>query len=237
MLVTIHQPEFLPWLGFFDKMDMADLFVLLDNVQYCHGYFQNRNRIRGARSGIWVTIPVLHSHCENRVISAMQIDNSKNWKRKIICSIECCYSRSPFFDDYFKGLIRCFESRSSYLKDLNVCLIQYIAESFGINKKIILASDLEVGGKGSQLIRDICLKTGADIYLSGVSGSDYLDAGDFEDHGIELRYQQFFHPIYRQVYEPFIPCMSAIDLLFNYGESSLDIIRDPDGVRMETLFR
>jgi len=222
MIVTIHQPEHMPWLGFFHKIARADCFVILDNVQFSKNYFQNRNKIRTHDGWMWVTVPVTRKL--KTIIKDVLITENTRWKDKWWSSVSLAYRRSKYLKDYEQGLRHIIASTSSNLCSFNVSLIRYICKSFGIRTDIVLASRLDVKGNGSDLIIDICRKLKADEYLSGISGKEYLRTEDFKKENIKISFQEFHHPIYRQLYEPFEPCMSSIDLLFNHGPMSMDII-------------
>jgi len=236
MIVTIHQPEHMPWLGFFDKLRQADTFVILDNVQFRKNYFQNRNKIRTQQGWIWLTVPVLAKGKSSQLIQDAQINNAVNWQSTLWKSIFYAYNKASFFEKYGNFLKQIYDKQWTYLADLNEEIIRHVINELGIKVKIVMASTLEVTGGGTDLLLEICQKLNADTYLSGISGKDYLEESRFTEQGIKVIYQEFYHPIYKQVYEPFIPCMSIIDLLFNHGDKSLDILKGIGVERMDTLF-
>ncbi|MCH8090291.1 MAG: WbqC family protein [Chloroflexi bacterium] len=171
MLVTIHQPEHLPWLGFFHKAAQADLLVLLDNVQYRHKYFQNRNRIRSQDGQRWINVPVLLKGYDRPLIKDIQINTSQpRWREKCWRSIILSYRKAKFFEDYAEFFEGVYSRSWDLLVDLNEELIKYSCGALGITTSLIRASELGVSGIGPGLILDIVRKTGADSYLSGVSG-------------------------------------------------------------------
>lgn len=238
MIVSIHQPEHLPWLGFFDKVRQSDVFVLLDNVQYEKNYFQNRNRIRTQSGWIWLTVPVLTKGKSNQLINDVNIVNTGNWQDKHWKSIFYAYNKAPYFDNHRPFLEEIYNKKKwDYLVDLNETIILYLIQKLGIQVNILRSSTLGVEGKSTDLLLNICMKLNATAYLSGISGKDYLEEEKFIKENIKVIYQEFHHPIYEQLYETFIPCMSVIDLLFNYGEKSLDIIRGVGVEKMEEPFK
>ena len=237
MIVAIHQPEHMPWLGFFDKVRQADIFVILDNVQFERNYFQNRNKIKTPQGWIWLTVPVLTKGKSTQLIQDVQINNAVDWQSKLWKSIFYSYNKAPFFQKYSNFLKQIYDKQWTYLADLNEEIIKHIIHELGIQVKILRASTLGVTGKGTDLLLQICQKLNADIYLSGISGKDYLEESKFAEQGIKVIYQEFYHPIYKQLYEPFIPGMSIIDLLFNYGDKSLDVLKGIGVERMNTLFK
>lgn len=238
--MTIHQPEFLPWLGFFHKLSLADVYVALDTVQYRHKYFQNRNRIRGPAGELWLNVPVLHKHHRDQPIRNVAINNAEpRWRQKLWRSLALNYHKAPHFDDYAGAYEAIFLRSWASLAELNVYLIGTTLGLLGLATQVRLASELGVAGAGAPLILDICRALDPDVYISGVSGI----AGRGRDHeshfteaGIEVVYQAFQHPIYPQRHQPFLPCMSIVDLLFNCGPHSLDVLQGRGVEVMQDLF-
>ncbi len=224
--IGIHQPEHLPWLGFINKVMNVDEFVLLDNVQFRKNYFQNRNKIRTKESWQWLTVPLKKFH-SNQKINEIKISYSQDWQSQNLNAIKNSYIKAKYFDAYFKDFEKIYKNEFMLLRDLNIELIKFILQKLGIHTKLHISSELlddpEQGGTNVTL--NICKKLNADIYLSGAFGKDYLDVSKFEKEDIEVKFQDFKHPIYNQLYEPFIPNMSSIDLLFNYGKDTLNIIK------------
>lgn len=222
MIVTIHQPEHVPWLGFFDKLTKADVVVFLDNVQFRKNYFQNRNRVRTAQGWSWITVPVHHG--SDTLIKDVVISGRSRWAEKWCNTVYYSYRKARYFDDYFGEVREMITGGETSLGGLNIGLIKLICGWLGKNLLYLKASELGVQGASSRMILDICKETGADTYLSGISGRDYLDEESFRKEKVAIRYQFFHHPVYTQIYRPFAPCMSVLDLLFNYGGESADII-------------
>jgi len=226
MIVTIHQPEHLPWLGFFNKVDQAELLVILDVVQYRKNYFQNRNRILSPQGSFWLTVPVITKGHTSKTIKDMEISNTTNWRDSYWKSIYYNYKNHPFFNDYATFFEDICKKEWQFLAELNEHIIYYFVDILGIKTKIILASELNVGGTRSDLLLDICLKTNASTYLAGQHGIDYLDETIFKEKGINVMYHQFSHPVYSQFRrKEFISHLSTLDLIFNHGKESLQIIR------------
>nr|WP_315463272.1 WbqC family protein [uncultured Rhodoferax sp.] len=236
MIITIHQPEFLPWLGFLDKAAQTDMFVLLDHVPIRKRYFHNRNQIRTADGTGWVVVPVHSSGWPpiNEVLISNEVQGK--WGHKVWSTIKQNYGRSAYFEPYAGRLQVLLEARWEKLVDLNEALICYLFDAYGIGTKLVKSSEFGLKSRKGELIRDLSIATGASTYLSGVSGRDYLDIPSFESAGIDVRFQEFFHPIYPQSYQPFLPCMSCIDLLFQAGPASLEILRGKDTARLQYIF-
>ncbi|MFP5504236.1 MAG: WbqC family protein, partial [Candidatus Sericytochromatia bacterium] len=221
MIVTMHQPEHLPWLGFFHKMAMADLYVVMDDFQYRHQYFQNRNRIQGVTTPIWLTVPVRKEEHRYRLIKDVRIDNSRNWRKSYWTSISYQYHKAPYYNRYAKDLEVIVLEPWEHLIDFNLVLIDYFREVLNIDTPMVRCSVLDVTGVQSEAIHHACLATDASCYLSGPSGRDYLDESLFAASGIEVRYDHFDHPIYPQAgKKEFTPLLSTLDLIMNCGPES-----------------
>ena len=235
MVMTVHQPEHLPWLGFFDKIKQADLWVILDDVQYRRHYFQNRNRIRTAAGSAWLTVPVW-SECGVTLIKDVQINDKAKWRRKCRETVRHAYIRAPFFETYMPMLDSVYGRSWASLVELNMELIRLLLQAFRIEKEIVLSSHLGRTERAGDLLLALAKECKASVYLSGVSGRDYLKLDEFSRAGIEVRFQEFYHPIYPQLHQPFEPCMSSIDLLFNHGPRSADIAFGSESSRLDKVF-
>lgn len=228
MIISVHQPQYLPWLGYFHKIYNSDAFVFLDNVQYKEREYQNRNRIRIKEGSMWLTVPVLKGDAPYPNISDVRIDNFQGWRERHWRAISVNYSHSPFFARYGGFFEDLYKKDWAFLVDLNIAIINYILDSLGIKKPIYFESKLNIKTMSTGRIIDICKALKADTYLSGTGGKDYLDEKAFDTNGIKLVYQDFKHPEYSQRHTPFMPFMSAIDLLFNHGPDSLKILTGED---------
>lgn len=222
LTVTIHQPGYLPWLGFFDKMAQSDIFVLLDDVQYEKNWFDNRNKIKTANGPIWLTIPVKVSFGQR--LNEVGVENKLPWRRKHYQSICDNYRRTPYFERYQAFFQNLYEQEWNTLIDLNLAIIQYLRQELGLKTKLIRSSGLRTNGQKGDRILEICDQLGADRYLSGQFGRNYLDEKKFEAKNIRVVYQDFHHPVYRQLFGDFLPALAAIDLLFNCGPDSAAIL-------------
>ncbi|MBI4711940.1 MAG: WbqC family protein [Planctomycetes bacterium] len=229
MIITGHQPNYLPYIGFFHKISLAQTFVIVDTVQYVkRGPFgwMNRNRIRTADGPIWLTVPVITKGRFTQPIIATAIDNSRNWTRKHWQSIERNYHKAPHFARYATFFDKLYQQEWKMLADLNEAIIRYLIDALGIKVNIVKASQLNLppAQDGTDLIINICKSLNADAYIHGRHGADYVDEARLKQYNITSIYQGFRHPVYKQQYEPFIPEMSVIDLLFNCGPDSRDVI-------------
>jgi len=225
MRVTILQPSYLPWLGFFEQMHRSDQFVLYDDVQFTRRDWRNRNRIRVQEGSVWLTVPVIQKNKYEQSLLETKIDNSTSWKRKHLESIRCHYSKTPFFDLYFPWCEKTFNREWDFLLDLSLETIQYLKGELKINTPLLRSSELGGSGNKSERLISICKQLGATQYLSGESARNYISEKDFSDQGIGLEYQNYQHPEYPQRYEGFVPFLSTIDLLFNCGDKSMGFLK------------
>lgn len=224
MIVTVHQPEHMPYLGFCHKASLADVLVLLDVVQYRKNYFQNRNRILGGNGPMWLTVPVHVPGHMDKVIGDMEIDHDQKWAPRWWKSLYFSYKNTPYFDEHAPFFSSLIEQPILRLADLNERIIRYLFEALGIGCRVVRASDLTVSGTRSALLAEICGQLGAGSYLAGQSGKDYLDESLFAARGIAVAHHEFHHPVYDQGRSDFVPYLSVVDLLFRQGPASLGVI-------------
>ncbi len=230
MIVTIHQPNYIPWLGFFHKMSLCDKFVFLDNVPFSKNSYQNRCKIKTAQGEKWLTVPVLIKGNFGQSTHQVRIDSKGGWSDKHWRTIQQNYGHAPFFQAVAQQIEKVYRSPWDLLVDPNMELIGKIARMLGITTTLIRATQLDIKGSRSELLCSICQTLGATEYLSGPSGRGYLDEQVFSESGIKVRYHQFLHPRYTQMYGDFIPGLSVLDLLANCGASSRDILVGHNGL-------
>jgi hypothetical protein len=221
MRVGIHQPMYLPWLGFFDRIHRCDVFVLLDNVPYSKNYFINRNKIKMTNGWTWLTVPVLTSGLFGQLIKDVQIDNKTQWCKTHWKSIYYSYKKAPHFSKHVNFFEDFYAKEWACLAEVNQTLLTFVLNTLGIKTRIIKASELNVPGKKEELILNICKGLNADEYLSGPDGVKYLNLDLWRENGIKVMFHNYRHPEYPQLHGKFIPQMSIIDLLFNCGDDSL----------------
>ncbi len=226
MRVGIHQPMYLPWSGLFDRISRCDLFILLDNVAYSKNYFLNRNKIKTAAGWAWLTIPVLMKGDSNKIIREVEINNKDNWRQKHWKSIYYAYKNSPYFEKYSDYFENFYQQDWKYLVEATASTMNYLLEVLKIDTPIMMASSMGVLGKKDELILNICQEVGADEYLSGPDGRNYMNLELWERNKIKVQFHDYRHPEYPQLHRDFLPFLSAVDLLFNCGPDSLDIIRN-----------
>jgi hypothetical protein len=221
MICAVHQPDFLPYLGFFDKFAHSDMFVLYDTAQYSKGGFHNRNRINTPHGPMWLTVPV-HVRYRQSIKQVALAD--RNFIRSHLRTLEFQYKRAKFFESNFESIERIYKTFAlQLLTDFNKQLLFYFFELFGKPVKVVMASDLglDPGKKANEALLEIAEKVGASTYLSGPGGRDYIDERTFAERGIQVAWRQFQYPVYEQPWREFIPNLSVIDALFNVGPQGL----------------
>lgn len=220
LTLTAHQPVFLPWAGLFEKIASADRFIWLDTVQFERHGFENRVQIKTHQGAQWLTAPVKHGHAYGALLG------DHGWHRKHLRSIELAYRKAPYFESYWDGLsaTMTIASTCTMLSDFNRLLMNWCLEQLGMDVELELASRFDFQGEKSALVLDMCKQIGATKYIFGQKGKDYADVESFKAAGIEVEFQSYKRPVYRQLHGPFVPGLSIIDLLMNEGPNSLEIL-------------
>lgn len=223
--IGILQPGYLPWLGFFEQMYRSDAFVIYDDVQYDKEGWRNRNRIKSADGVQWLTVPVIFKLSDAPLIHEVRIDNKGNWRKKHLASIRQNYANAPFIKDYVCLFEDAYSRDWEYLIDLDMFFINKLTQCLGMgDKQIVRSTSLHIEGDRIGRLINLCQFFGADVFYEGVAGKNYIEEGRFRDHGIRVEYQDYKHPVYRQLYGEFVSHLSVVDLLFNHGCESLGII-------------
>jgi len=218
MILSGHQPEYLPYPGFFYKMLKADKFILVDHVQFEKKNFQNRNKIQIRDGSIWLTVPVITKGKRFQKINEVEINNELPWAENHWKAIMLSYKNTPFFEEHADFFEQLYKKKWVKLVDLNLEIIKYIAEQLEIKKELLLSSDFDFKKNKDELLVEMCQKTNSDTYLSGKGGKAYVSEGLFEENKLNHIFSDFELKEYRQRFKPFAPNMSIIDLLFNHGK-------------------
>ncbi|HEY5925770.1 MAG TPA: WbqC family protein [Kofleriaceae bacterium] len=230
MIVAAHQPAYLPWLGYLAKLAAADLFVVMDDLQYEAQNFQNRNRVKLAHGAAWLTVPLLRGSLHDRILDK-QIDNAGNprqhWQRRTWRTLELSYGRAPYFRVYADELRDVYMRTWTSLVELDLHMLELARRWLAITTPIIRSSSLDLGGAKTERIIELCRAVGARTYLSGTGGStSYLDIDMLARAGITTRWQRFGHPVYPQRFAAlgFVPKLAFLDLVLNCGPASRDVL-------------
>lgn len=221
MILAAHQIHFMPGLRYFSKMKDSDIFVYLDDVQFVKREFQNRNKIRTKNGWQYLTLPVLTKGRYKQNIMDVEINNSYDWRTEHLRAIESNYAKAKYFNKYFNEIKSIYMKEYIYFKDISLNFLNFFRRELGINTKFVFSSSLEVNKKSTERLVEICLKLGADRYLSGVGARNYLDVDLFKKNGIDVIWQDFNIKPYQQAFSGFISDMSILDLLLNCGNDSI----------------
>ena len=222
MTLTAHQPAYLPWLGYFDKLVHSDLFIYLDTVQYEKNSFTNRNRIKGPQGEIMLTVPVFTKGHTSETMRTTRIDNRFDWRKKHLNSIYVNYKKAPYFEENFVKLESLYDEQEELLANFCLNQLTFWLKELGFSKtQIIRSSTLDIDTKKSDLVFDLCSHFKADHYISGALGKDYLDEDKFVSAGICIEYQDYHYPVYSQLWGDFKPFMSILDFWMNSKEFNL----------------
>ena len=222
--VAIHQPQYIPWPAYFDKILNSDVFVFLDNVQFQKNGLQNRNQIKTPQGKAWLTLPVKHDFGQN--INQASISQPAI-KQKHLRSLQMNYAKAPYFNEIYALNEPVLEQENNLLSDVSITLIRNFLDYLGHEVRVVKSSNYDFSGKSSDLVLNICKHFEAEQYLSGGGAMDYMDKESFDDAGIEIMIQSFDMPEYNQCFpkQGFIPGLSLIDLLFNEGKGAVQLLQ------------
>ncbi len=220
MNCVILQPSYIPWRGYFEQIQRADVFVFYDDVQYDKHGWRNRNRIKNHQGGQWLTIPV-HSKgvvVENTPINQVEIAWEQDWAERHLRAIQQAYSKAPYYKSYSSWLEEVYQRRPARLADFTIPLTIEIAQKLGsCNTRFLRSSDLHASGQKTDRLIQILSGLGVTHYISGPSARSYIEDEKFQAAGISLEYMEYNYPEYPQLYPPYDPYVSILDLLFMVG--------------------
>ena len=223
MIVAIHQPHYLPWLGYLHRMAQVDLFIVLDHVQFERRNYQNRSQIRLEGEARWLSVPVVQGSQKDRILDK-RIDNGdpRPWGRTHFQTLRHAYRDAEHFESYADAVREILDARWERLVDLDRAMLEFMRDALDIRTALAYSSALGVEGARAELILNLSKAVGADRLLAGFGGSrGYLDLEAFAREGVSVQWHEFKHPTYRQCGpQPFIPGLAALDLLFNCGPDS-----------------
>jgi hypothetical protein len=218
VIVSAHQPNFAPWLGFFDKALHSDVLVLLDNVQFIKRGYQNRARIKAGNGPQWLTVPVISKGRYDQATRDVEIDETARWRAVHLRTLQTVLAKAPHREELLE-VVEPIYSRDDLhrLTELNMEIIRAVADRLGIATRLVLASELPIEGSSTRLMVSLTKAVGGDVYLSGPTGRRYLEPELFDEAGLGLRYHSFDIFEYPQLHGPFEPGLSCLDYLANCG--------------------
>jgi len=217
--VAIHQSQYIPWPPYFRKIAQADVFVILDKVQFQKNGVQNRNRIRNKERDFWLTIPVTGQL--NDLISDKKLSDSR-WNKKHWNALQLAYAKAPFWHQFNQGIENLFHQEYAVLGEVNDCFLRYLLDVLQISTKVFRLSELALDGTKSDLLLSICKHFGATVYVSGLGGKAYLKEDTFRQSGIAIEYLESVSPVYSQFYGDFIQGLSILDMMFNVNLTEIN---------------
>ncbi len=225
MILSVNQPYFAPFSGFFYKAYLSDLLVILDDVQFPQGTtWISRNRFKSHQGFLWITVPVWKKGLGLQKISDVRICHEGRWAKKHLESLKTAYRKAPYLSEHLEFLEGMFSEKNEKLIDLNLSVIRYLMKSLDIQTKTVLLSDLDVPSTGNRRIVDICKKAGADQFLAQAPAKKFLDEKLFPDAGVELKFFTPPTPIYPQLWGDFLSNLSVLDLVLNCGPKAREIL-------------
>jgi hypothetical protein len=222
--LVVLQPGYIPWLGFFDQMRRSDVFIYYDDVQFDKNGWRNRNRIKIQNSAQWLSVPVRQSGRTGQRICDVEIVRPQPWAQRHLRSIREAYAQAPFLKLYYEEIAEILQRDWQLLVELDIAVVALMCRWLGLDRRILRSSELNIAGGKSERLINLCRHVGADRYLSGNSAGDYLDTGLFAAANIAVEWQDYVHPSYPQLHGAFVPFMSTLDLLFNVGPGSLEVV-------------
>jgi hypothetical protein len=223
--VGIHQPNFMPWMGYFNKIHRSDIFVIIDDVQFAKGSVCNRCKIKNNMGEeVWLTVPVRPENGSASTFNEMKIAEPA-WHHKALNLLKASYIKAPYFNTYYPVIENLFKKEYNSLAEMNITLIRFFCDSLHINTPIYIQSQIpEEFGKKNDLNLGITKHFKGDIYLSGGGAKKYNDHDLFLQQGVSIEYQEYKVPMYNQINGNFIEGLSIIDTLFNEGEKSASLV-------------
>jgi len=224
VIVAIHQPNFLPWLGYFYKMAKADRFIYLDSVPFAKGSYTNRVKVKTAAGPQWWTVPVETHGKLGQPILEVRASDAVAWRKKSIMTLRTNYQGCPHFQPHANRIFEILGGTDDRLAELNIRLIEYVAQQLDIRTPVMRSSQMAARGAATDLLISLSKEVGADTYLSGSGGANYQDEAAFQAAGLKLIYANYQHPTYPQAFGDFEKGLSIIDLVFNCGPQSAAVL-------------
>lgn len=221
MIISAHQPAFLPWAGYLHRIALSDIFIILDSVQFEKNSFINRNRVKGANGPIWLTVPVsLKGHIEG-TIKTTAISYEDNWRQKHLKTLKHNYNSSAYFKLHVEFFEYVYNNTWENIADINKVILNYFIKQLKITTPIKELSTLNIKGTKQDLIISVCKHFNADSFIFGTQGRDYVDKEYFKQNNVVPKFHSYNTPIYPQKKGEFIPNLSFLDMLFNVPNDEL----------------
>lgn len=236
MILSGHQPNYLPYPGLIGKILHSDKFIYVSNVQLEKKSWQNRNRLKGANGEIVLSVPVLTKGKFNQKISETQINNGENWRQKHFGTISLNYKKAPYYKDYIDFFEDLYSKEWTSLNDLDIYIMNYVLHELNIKTEIFYDTDFDFKGSNNDLLVEMTKALNCDTYLSNKGSENYVDISAFTQNGLNHQYLDYKNVTYKQCYREFVPFLSIFDMLFNIGkEATYEIIADRNNYNFSEL--
>lgn len=236
MILSGHQPNYLPYPGLIGKIMMSDKFIYVSNVQFEKKSWQNRNRIKGANGEIILTVPVLTKGKFTQKISEVEINNSTQWKKKHFSAIDLNYRKSKYYKEYIEFFHDLYEKDWKYLNELDIYIMNWLIEHLEIKTEIYYDNDFSFTGEKNALLIDMAKKLDCDTYLSNKGSENYVDISAFTDCKLNHKYMDYIGKEYEQCFKGFSPYLSIFDMLFNVGkQETIEMLKDESNYRFSKM--
>ena len=222
--ICIHQPDFVPYLGFFHRLLLSEHFILLDDVQFIRRGWQHRDRIKGRNGSVWLTLSLRKGDYHQR-INEVELSGDSKWIDDNLNLLRECYGKAACYSEVFPRVEAIYQAGHRLMIDFNCALLDVAMDYFDISIPISRASDYAIKATSSARLLALVQVEKGDTYLTGTGSRDYLDEDIFRAAGIQVRWQSFKHPVYPQLYDGFEPMLSCLDVLFNCGRDAARVLR------------
>jgi hypothetical protein len=234
MRIAILQPGYLPWLGFFEQMAYADCFVYFDDVQFTRKDWRSRNRVKTSAGPVWLSVPTRKAARETP-IHQIEINYQERWAEKHLRTIQHAYQKTPYFEPLFGQLSQVLAREFRLLQELDAALVEVLRRHLGLDTPIRWSSELgiQTDDKNERILK-ICQALGADLLYDGKAAEAFVDVGYFAAHGVQVVFQDYQHPVYRQLWGEFVSHLSVVDLIMNMGPVAGRVLRQspvPEALR------
>jgi hypothetical protein len=227
-VVSIHQPNFMPWIKLLDKVLASDVYIAYDTVQYTKSEYHSRQRVKTHFGQAWLTVPTRSRKGSVQRIDEVEIDNKQPWRQKHLSILKVNYRKAPFFDEVSALVKDVYATRHTHLADLGVDVIAAVRDYLGSGVQVVRASSLPHSGDNTDRLMQLTRSVHGDVHLTSTFGTDrqYIDWSRLLEAGIAVRVQRFEHPVYPQLHGPFVANLSVLDMLFNCGQATARLLEE-----------
>lgn len=224
MIIGIHQPNYIPWIGYFYKIWMSDIFIFLDDAQFEKNGYADRNSIKTPQGTCYLKVPIELKKGLSTQYNEVRLKDELLWREKQLKTIQMNYKRSPYFSKVYPDIEKLYMCDKKELSTFNIHFIITISKKLNLNTVFKCSSQMDICGSGVNRIIRIVKACGGNIYYSGSGGANYQSSEEYHNEGIELQYTKFAHPQYHQLWSGFKENLSVLDLIFNCGYEQSEVL-------------